>query len=44
MRSWIVLHRPTRSLVTIIAKSRDRVLAICRTMGWSSEEVMIRIK
>jgi hypothetical protein len=44
MRSWIVLHRPTHSLVTIIAKSRDRVLAICHTMGWNSGEVMIRIK
>jgi hypothetical protein len=44
MRSWIVLHRPSHSLITIIAKSRDRVLAICRTMGWQSDELMIRIK
>lgn len=44
MRSWLVLHRPSRSLVTIVARSRDRVLAICRTMGWRSGELMIRVK
>jgi len=44
MRSWIVLHRPSHSMITIIAKSRDRVLAICQTMGWYSGDLMIRIK
>jgi len=44
MRSWLVLHRPSHSLITIIARSRDRVLAICRTMGWHSGDLMIRIK
>jgi len=44
MRSWTVLHRPSRSLVTIVARSRERVLEICRTMGWRSGEVMIRVK
>ncbi len=44
MRSWLVLHRPTRSLVTVVARSRERVLAICRNMGWRSAEVMIRVK
>jgi hypothetical protein len=44
MRPWLVLHMPTRSLVTVVARSRERVLAICRTMGWRSAEVMIRVK
>jgi len=44
MRSWLVLHMPTRSLVTIVARSRERVLAICWTMGWRTGEVMIRVK
>ncbi len=44
MRSWLVVHMPTRSLVTIVARSHERVLAICRTMGWRSAEVMIRVK
>jgi len=44
MRSWLVIHMPTRSLVTIVARSHERVLAICRTMGWPSAEVMIRVK
>lgn len=44
MRPWLVLHMPTRSLVTVVARSRERVLAICRTMGWRSGEVMIRVK
>ena len=44
MRSWLVLHMPTRSLVTVVARSHERVLAICRTMGWQAAEVMIRVK
>lgn len=44
MRSWIVLHMPTHSLVTIVAKSRDRVVVICRNLGWRSGDLMIRVK
>ena len=44
MRSWTVLHMPTHSLVTIVAKSRDRVLEICRHLGWQSDDLLIRVK
>jgi hypothetical protein len=44
MRNWLVLHRPTRRSVTIVARSRERVLAVCRTMGWRSGDLMIRVK
>jgi len=44
MRSWIVLHLPSRSLVRVIARSLERVLAVCRKRGWSAGDLMIRIK
>jgi hypothetical protein len=44
MRSWLVMHVPSRSRITIVARSRDRVLAICRTRGWRPGELMIRVK
>jgi len=45
MRSWLVLHRPSRCSVTIVAPSRERVVSICRRMmGWRSRELMIRVK
>lgn len=44
MRSWIVLHLPTRSLVRVIARSLERVLVVCRKRGWSAGDLMIRVK
>ena len=44
MRSWIVLHLPSRSLVKVIARSLERVLVLCRQRGWRAGDLMIRVK
>ncbi len=44
MRSWIVLHMPSRTSVKVIARSLERVLLICRRRGWHADDLMIRVK
>jgi hypothetical protein len=44
MRSWIVLHMPSRSSIKVIARSLERVLLLCRQRGWRAGDLMIRVK
>lgn len=44
MRPWIVVHIPSRSLVTIVTKTLKRVFTICGSKGWKSKDLMIRVK
>ncbi|HEX9880474.1 MAG TPA: hypothetical protein VGB25_09800 [Candidatus Binatia bacterium] len=44
MRSWIVVHIPSRSLLRIMTKSLKRVFSICGSRGWKTKDLMIRVK